>query len=197
MPAVSGVAAYLAMGGYAVFVWPAYGLTFAVLGGLALNSWRRYRAQPSPARSAAAAIRGRGDDPQAAAARAAGARHDARSAARRRWCSARSADNLVFFYSPSDLKTEAIAADRPVRIGGLVERRSVTRRPADVRIRVPHHRRQDRCPGRLSRHAAGSVSRGAGSGRRRQARARRGLCRRDACWPSMTSTTCRAKSSTR
>lgn len=43
MPAVSGVAAYLAMGGYAVFVWPAYGLTFAVLGGLALSSWRRYR----------------------------------------------------------------------------------------------------------------------------------------------------------
>ena len=31
------------MGGYAVFVWPAYGLTFAVLAGLALHSWRRYR----------------------------------------------------------------------------------------------------------------------------------------------------------
>ena len=43
MPAVSGVAAYLAMGGYAVFVWPAYGLTLAVLGSLALSSWRRYR----------------------------------------------------------------------------------------------------------------------------------------------------------
>jgi heme exporter protein D len=35
---------YLAMGGYAVFVWPAYGIAFAVLGGLALYSWRRYRA---------------------------------------------------------------------------------------------------------------------------------------------------------
>ena len=31
------------MGGYAVFVWPAYGVTVAVLGGLALRSWWRYR----------------------------------------------------------------------------------------------------------------------------------------------------------
>jgi heme exporter protein D len=41
---MSALAAYLAMGGYAAFVWPAYGLAFAVLGGLALHSWRRYRA---------------------------------------------------------------------------------------------------------------------------------------------------------
>ncbi len=34
---------YLAMGGYAVYVWPAYGMTFAVLGGLALYCRRRYR----------------------------------------------------------------------------------------------------------------------------------------------------------
>jgi cytochrome c-type biogenesis protein CcmE len=34
-------------------------------------------------------------------------------------------DNLVFFYSPSELKTKAEAADRRVRIGGLVERDSV------------------------------------------------------------------------
>jgi len=40
---VSGIGTYLAMGGYAVFVWPAYGLTLAVLGGLAGHSWRRYR----------------------------------------------------------------------------------------------------------------------------------------------------------
>ena len=37
------VGAFLAMGGYAAFVWPAYGVAFAVLGGLALFSWRRYR----------------------------------------------------------------------------------------------------------------------------------------------------------
>jgi heme exporter protein D len=31
---------YLAMGGYAAFVWPSYGLTAAVLGALAWVSWR-------------------------------------------------------------------------------------------------------------------------------------------------------------
>ena len=41
--AVTDIGSYLAMGGYAVFVWPAYGVTFAVLGGLAVHSWRRYR----------------------------------------------------------------------------------------------------------------------------------------------------------
>ena len=38
------VARYLAMGGYAAFVWPAYGVALIVLGGLAWQSWRRYRA---------------------------------------------------------------------------------------------------------------------------------------------------------
>ncbi len=37
------ISGFLAMGGYAAFVWPAYGVAFAVLGGLALFSWRRYR----------------------------------------------------------------------------------------------------------------------------------------------------------
>ena len=37
------IAAFLAMGGYAGFVWTAYGVAFAVLGGLAAISWRRYR----------------------------------------------------------------------------------------------------------------------------------------------------------
>ena len=35
---------YLAMGGYGAFVWSAYGVALAVLGGLAWHSWRRYRA---------------------------------------------------------------------------------------------------------------------------------------------------------
>jgi heme exporter protein D len=38
------IGGYLAMGGYAGYVWPAYGLAVAVLGGLAVHSWRRYRA---------------------------------------------------------------------------------------------------------------------------------------------------------
>src|SRR5271169_3959678 len=36
-------------------------------------------------------------------------------------------DNLVFFYSPSDLGAKAVAPDRRVRIGGLVERESLSR----------------------------------------------------------------------
>jgi heme exporter protein D len=39
-----GIGHYLAMGGYAAFVWPAYGVALAVLGGLAWQSWWRYRA---------------------------------------------------------------------------------------------------------------------------------------------------------
>ena len=40
MTALTG---WLAMGGYAAFVWPAYGIAAVVLGGLALSSWRRHR----------------------------------------------------------------------------------------------------------------------------------------------------------
>lgn len=41
---MNAIGAWLAMGGYAVYVWPAYALAAAVLGGLTLASWRRYRA---------------------------------------------------------------------------------------------------------------------------------------------------------
>ena len=40
---MSDLGAFLAMGGYAGFVWPAYGVALAALGGLAAYSWRRYR----------------------------------------------------------------------------------------------------------------------------------------------------------
>src|SRR5215469_580546 len=36
-------------------------------------------------------------------------------------------DNLVFFYSPSDLKAKLVATDQRVRIGGLVEANSLSR----------------------------------------------------------------------
>jgi cytochrome c-type biogenesis protein CcmE len=42
-------------------------------------------------------------------------------------------DNLVFFYSPSDLKTRTIPLAQRVRIGGLVEDRSV-QQGADKRV---------------------------------------------------------------
>jgi heme exporter protein D len=41
------VGRYLAMGGYAAFIWGAYGVALIVLGGLAWQSWRRYRASIS------------------------------------------------------------------------------------------------------------------------------------------------------
>ena len=40
---MSDIGAFLAMGDYAEFVWPAYGIAFVVLGGFAVFSWRRYR----------------------------------------------------------------------------------------------------------------------------------------------------------
>lgn len=44
---MSATLAFLAMGGYAAFVWPAYGLAVVVLGGLTWHSWRRHRASRS------------------------------------------------------------------------------------------------------------------------------------------------------
>jgi heme exporter protein D len=41
---MSGLANWAAMGGYAAFVWPAYAVALVVLGGIAAQSWRRYRA---------------------------------------------------------------------------------------------------------------------------------------------------------
>jgi heme exporter protein D len=38
------LAAFVAMGGYAAFVWPAYGVALVVLGGFSAHAWRRYRA---------------------------------------------------------------------------------------------------------------------------------------------------------
>ena len=41
---MNALSTWLAMGGYAGFVWPAYGIAAVVLGGLSFHSWRRYRA---------------------------------------------------------------------------------------------------------------------------------------------------------
>ena len=40
---ISTIAIYFAMGGYAIYVWPAYALTAAVLGGFTVLSWHRRR----------------------------------------------------------------------------------------------------------------------------------------------------------
>ncbi len=41
---MSGFQHWAQMGGYAAFVWPAYAVALVVLGGIAAQSWRRYRA---------------------------------------------------------------------------------------------------------------------------------------------------------
>ncbi len=41
---MTALAEYLRMGGYAGFVWAAYGIALVVLGGVAVMSWGRYRA---------------------------------------------------------------------------------------------------------------------------------------------------------
>jgi len=43
---MTGIEQFLAMGGYARFVWPAYGVAILVLSGMAtltLRNWRRHR----------------------------------------------------------------------------------------------------------------------------------------------------------
>jgi heme exporter protein D len=40
---MGNIVGFLAMGGYAGFVWSAYGVTLVILTGLAAHSWRRYR----------------------------------------------------------------------------------------------------------------------------------------------------------
>ena len=45
-------------------------------------------------------------------------------------------DNLVFFYSPSEIAARAVAPDRRVRIGGLVEEASVVRTGLKTQFRV-------------------------------------------------------------
>jgi cytochrome c-type biogenesis protein CcmE len=44
-------------------------------------------------------------------------------------------NNLVFFYSPSDLLARAIAPGHRIRIGGMVERRSLVREPDGLSVR--------------------------------------------------------------
>ena len=45
-------------------------------------------------------------------------------------------DSIVFFYSPSDILEKKIGWDQQIRLGGLVEERSVQRDGTTVRFRV-------------------------------------------------------------
>jgi heme exporter protein D len=46
---------FFAMGGYAAFIWPAYGATAAILIGLLVASWRNLRAREVELKQAEAA----------------------------------------------------------------------------------------------------------------------------------------------
>ncbi len=47
---MDAISHWFEMGGYAGFVWPAYGIAVLVLGGLAFESWRRHRLSASELR---------------------------------------------------------------------------------------------------------------------------------------------------
>jgi len=44
-------------------------------------------------------------------------------------------DSVVFFFSPTDLQSQPIEADRRIRVGGLVEEGSVSRGPGEGEVR--------------------------------------------------------------
>ncbi len=45
-------------------------------------------------------------------------------------------DNLVFFYSPTDLEQKPVAIGQAIRVGGLVEEGSVVKSGIDVRFTI-------------------------------------------------------------
>ncbi len=104
--------------------------------------------------------------------------------------------NLVFFYSPSDLKAQAVALDTRVRIGGLVEDGSVSRGTGSrVSFRVTDGKTDIPVTYRgilpdLFREGQGVVAEG-------EAGARRASLPPRPCSPSTTRNTCRARSWTR
>ncbi|AKJ28319.1 cytochrome c maturation protein CcmE [Caldimonas brevitalea] len=55
-------------------------------------------------------------------------------------------DNLVFFYTPSDVKARGLADHPQFRLGGLVERGSVQREPGSLRVRFVVADAQHRLP---------------------------------------------------
>ena len=86
-------------------------------------------------------------------------------------------DQIVFFYSPTEIAEKALAPGTRVRLGGLVAEGSVERGDdGSVSFAVTDTAQDD--PGRLSRPAAGSFPRRAGHRRGRRADRRRRAHRR-------------------
>ena len=124
------------MGGYAAFVWPAYAVAVAVLGGsrLALLARAIGPAQRALERCSVGPIgrAGRADDAQAAAADRARDRHVPARPRRPRWCWSRSTTISCSSTARAIWPKRRSAPDRRMRIGGLVEAQSL-RAAADGR----------------------------------------------------------------
>ena len=147
------LAQWSSMGGYAAFVWPAYAVAGAVLGGLAWHSWRAHRvSETSLDRLRAAPTR-----------QAAGA--GAMTRKRRRLIAlaigmfllaaatalvlAAFNDNLVFFYSPSE-SGRKIDRPGPPHPHRRACRAAEPEAPGGrARGRFPRHRWEDDGRGRL------------------------------------------------
>jgi heme exporter protein D len=68
---MEGLSTFLAMGGYAAYVWPAYGVAAVILIAFAIDSWRRVRAAAADLRRMEAsnpAIKPRSPAPKPASA---------------------------------------------------------------------------------------------------------------------------------
>ena len=148
------LAQFLAMGGYARFVWPAFAVAVAVL---------RLDARSGQRRRLRAARRRELDGARARRGAMTRKRRRLYLRARRHGDARRSPaalvlaafrDNLVFFYSPSELAPSTCRTGRLLRLGGLVEDGSVAReadgRTVDFRV-------TDLATGRRGRPIAASL----------------------------------------
>ena len=197
--AMSAVADCLAMGGYAAFVWPAYGVAARWSSAASRSiSWRRLPRRARAALDAAAAgTRDASDDPQAAAASASwrsgmaalGGGHRAGADRVQR-------QSRVLLQPERAAKRKAIGRTAASGIGGLVEEKAlsheadgrtvafrVTDGTTDLAV-VYHGVLPD-----LFREGQGVVA----EGRLRPTASSPPAT----CWPSTTRNTCRARSSTR
>jgi cytochrome c-type biogenesis protein CcmE len=103
-------------------------------------------------------------------------------------------DQIVFFYSPTEMREKAVAVGTPIRLGGLVKEGSwiktgetndfvVTDGESEMAVHTSAS-----CP-TCSRNRQGVVAEGA--------ERRMGRLPPPTCWPSTTRTTCPRKSSRR
>ena len=105
-------------------------------------------------------------------------------------------DNLVFFYSPSDLAAQHVG-ERASAWAGWSRQAASSALPDGLTIGFRVTDTAQTVPVTYSGIVPGPVPRGAGRGRAGPARGRRRASTPTRCWPSTTRTTCRRRSPTR